>query len=556
MIASWMSYAALVGALVTVAALAIDRVAEARGWTRRFVWFGAVVAMIAWPLLDVVGRLLPRPTTPAALLPFTLTVQPMRVVADQSLRATVTTFVDRGLLVAWVALSCVLVARLVMGMIALRRSRRAWPTRDVDGSPVKISSNVGPAVIGLHAMDVVLPEWTLALDAPLRAMVLRHEEEHRSARDPHLLFVAALAAALMPWNVALWYSVRRLRLAIELDCDARVLRAHPAPERYGLLMLTIAQRRGLAPTLFAPMLSEPTSQLERRITAMQRSTHRLVRATMIGGMCVAAGALALACSLQTETPTAPGPKAKATAMASNQTYFEFQVEQTARPVPGSTAPRYPDLLRSANIEGEVLAQFVVDPDSTVDMRTFKVLKSTHDLFTAAVRQSLATMKFEPALVGNRPVKQLVQMPFEFSLAKTALGTPLRPDAPAAAAQRAPAGVRMQRAGIAPTHVDDNQTFFEFQVEHQVQPYSGNVAPKYPPDLRNAHVEGEVLAQFTVDTTGHADMRTFKVLKSTDARFSAAVQSALPNMRFYPARVGGKAVKQLTQMPFQFAFSKE
>lgn len=554
MIASWMSYAALIGALVAIAALAIDRVAEARAWPRRFVWFGAVLATIAWPLLDVVRRLMPKPAAPAAILPWAVTVQPMRIVGDQSLRAAATEFVDRGLMVGWIALSVLLLGRLAAGMLALRRSRRDWPSRTVDGAHVKISDNVGPAVIGLHAMDVVLPEWTLALDAPLRAMVLEHEEEHRRAHDPHLLFVAALAAALMPWNVALWYCARRLRLAVELDCDARVLRVHPAPERYGLLMLTIAQRRSIAPTLFAPMLSEPTSQLERRIVAMQHSTHRLVRATMFGGALVAVAALALACSLKTDNPTAPTPKAKATYVP-NQTYFEFQVEQTAQPVPGSAAPRYPDLLRSANIEGEVLVQFTVRTDSTVDMGTFKVLRSTHDLFTAAVRQSLATMRFVPAQFSGHPVKQLVQMPFQFSLSKTTLGTALKPDAPGAVAQREPAPVRVQREGIAPTRVVDNQTYFEFQVEQQVQPYPNNPAPRYPDMLRSAHVEGEVLTQFVVDTLGHADMSTFKVLKSTHELFTASVMNALPNMRFIPARVGGRRVKQLLQMPFQFALTK-
>src|SRR5881628_3003138 len=85
----------------------------------------------------------------------------------------------------------------------------------------------------------------------------------------HGISATAIAVALMPWNIALWLQARRLRLAIEMDCDARVLRVHPSPERYGLLMLTIAQRRAVAPTLFAPMLSEPTSQLERRIIAMR-----------------------------------------------------------------------------------------------------------------------------------------------------------------------------------------------------------------------------------------------------------------------------------------------
>ena len=87
-------------------------------------------------------------------------------------------------------------------------------------------------------------------------------------------------------------------------------------------------------------------------------------------------------------------------------------------MPGNPAPRYPDMLRSANVEGEVLAQFVVDTTGRADMSSFKVLKSTHDLFTNAVKSSLPNMKFYPAEVGGKRVKQLVQMPFQFSLTKS------------------------------------------------------------------------------------------------------------------------------------------
>jgi protein TonB len=104
-------------------------------------------------------------------------------------------------------------------------------------------------------------------------------------------------------------------------------------------------------------------------------------------------------------------------------------------------------------------------------------------------------------------------------------------------------------------VNENQTYFEFQVEKQVQSYPGNQGPRYPDMLRSANVEGEVLAQFVVDTTGKADMSTFKILKSTHDLFTNAVKNALPNMKFYPAEVGGKKVKQLVQMPFQFNLTK-
>jgi protein TonB len=102
----------------------------------------------------------------------------------------------------------------------------------------------------------------------------------------------------------------------------------------------------------------------------------------------------------------------------DQPYFEFQVEKQVAPMPNNPGPRYPDMLRSANVEGEVLAQFVVDADGRAEMNTFKVLKSSHDLFTNAVKAALVNMRFYPAEVGGRKVKQLVQMPFQFSLTKT------------------------------------------------------------------------------------------------------------------------------------------
>jgi protein TonB len=108
-------------------------------------------------------------------------------------------------------------------------------------------------------------------------------------------------------------------------------------------------------------------------------------------------------------------------------------------------------------------------------------------------------------------------------------------------------------GTAPV-VNNDQAYFEFQVEKQVA-VSTPIAPRYPDMLRSANVEGEVLAQFVVDTTGRADMGTFKVLKSSHDLFTNSVRAALPQMRFYAAEIGGRKVKQLVQMPFQFTLTK-
>ena len=115
--------------------------------------------------------------------------------------------------------------------------------------------------------------------------------------------------------------------------------------------------------------------------------------------------------------TSKGVEGGKAVVQSDQPYFEFQVEKPVVPAPGSTSPRYPDMLRQAGVEGEVLAQFVVDTTGRAEPGSLKILKSSHDLFIQSVKNALPQMKFIPAEVGGRKVKQLVQQPFTFSIAK-------------------------------------------------------------------------------------------------------------------------------------------
>jgi hypothetical protein len=88
----------------------------------------------------------------------------------------------------------------------------------------------------------------------------------------------------MPWNLPLWWQLRRLRLAIEIDCDARILRRGYDVSRYGEILIAIAERQS-APFGMAIAMSGPRSGLERRIRNMLRKETRYAPA----------GAAALAC---------------------------------------------------------------------------------------------------------------------------------------------------------------------------------------------------------------------------------------------------------------------
>ena len=105
------------------------------------------------------------------------------------------------------------------------------------------------------------------------------------------------------------------------------------------------------------------------------------------------------------------------ATGSNESYFDFQVEKVAASMPGSPMPTYPELLKSAGVEGEALVQFIVDTLGRAELASFKVLRGSHDEFGTAVQNALPRMRFLPAEINGRKVRMVVQQPFSFALSR-------------------------------------------------------------------------------------------------------------------------------------------
>ena len=122
-----------------------------------------------------------------------------------------------------------------------------------------------------------------------------------------------------------------------------------------------------------------------------------------------------------------------------------------------------------------------------------------------------------------------------------------PDAPAA--PRAPAA---QRQAAEP---QASAPAITSQGDAGAKQIPGTGVQRYPDAMRAANREGEVYTMFVVDERGLVDTSSFKVTKSTDPAFTAAVRAALPTMRFTPARKAGRAVRQLLVQPFTFSLSR-
>lgn len=94
-----------------------------------------------------------------------------------------------------------------------------------------------------------------------------------------------------------------------------------------------------------------------------------------------------------------------------------QVDTPASLIAGSAIPRYPDSLWKEGVAGKVVIELVVNGDGNLDPASVNLVSSTHQLFTDAVQQSLATAKFKAATLRSRPVRQVLQVPFVFKTEK-------------------------------------------------------------------------------------------------------------------------------------------
>jgi hypothetical protein len=228
---------------------------------------------------------------------------------------------DAYVIALWIVLSAVVAIAFVVVHARLGRARSRWPLAELHGTEVRLSPHVGPAAIGLVRSEIVVPAWLLARSNTEQRMALAHESSHRRARDPQLLGAAWIALILFPWNPALWIMVSRLRLAIEVDCDRRVLRDGTSPSEYGSLLVAVAELASpLRPSALA--LADDSSHLKTRILAMDTHLPRFGRTR--AGFAALIGAVAILAACEAKEPTAADVDALS-AVTADQAARQFHI---------------------------------------------------------------------------------------------------------------------------------------------------------------------------------------------------------------------------------------
>jgi beta-lactamase regulating signal transducer with metallopeptidase domain len=310
----WLAYALLVGLLLAGMARCLSEACRLAARPTRWVWIAALGLMAALVALAPY-RMAPPATTITRTVTIPVSVLPANAAWAQAepsspswldraraigpavaapMQAAITAVgarVPQGLMhhftTLWLALSALLLALCAATYARFYRLRHGWPVADIDGVRVRIAPDGGPAVVGWSQPEIIVPSWLFRHTPEERRLVLAHEREHVNARDPLLIAIGCAIAVLLPWHPVVWWMFARLRLAVELDCDLRVLRRGVAPRRYGAVLIDLAGRCPGMP-VGAPALADKSSHLRQRLLAMRapRLSFARTRGVALGALAV------------------------------------------------------------------------------------------------------------------------------------------------------------------------------------------------------------------------------------------------------------------------------
>lgn len=80
-------------------------------------------------------------------------------------------------------------------------------------------------------------------------------------------------------------------------------------------------------------------------------------------------------------------------------------------------------------------------------------------------------------------------------------------------------------------------------------------PVYPPLLQQAGIEGTVTVQAIIDTMGRVEPSSIKITQTANPGFNESAKATVLKSLFRPARVYGKAVRVLIQIPIAYTIKR-
>ena len=308
MMLPWMLYVVFVSLLLSGAALAAERIALARRAPARWHWVLSIAASALVPVI-VASAWVHVPRIPFLVSPAgswqlvslgrmtSSGLAPSAWVGGGTKSLSALPSLNTLLGWVWAGASGTLLLALLVSGTHLHRRKHRWERGTIAGTPVYITDDVGPAIVGLLCPRIAVPRWLTQTSAQTQELVVAHEQSHLEAHDVRIFTGALTVLVAMPWNLPLWWQLRRLRFAIEVDCDARVLQSGRDARIYGETLITIGQRQSGYIGAVAGM-SESRTLLEKRLGIMIREPARGWRLSTVALGCSSLALVATAAQIE------------------------------------------------------------------------------------------------------------------------------------------------------------------------------------------------------------------------------------------------------------------
>jgi TonB family protein len=334
--------------------------------------FGAQAAYALWSVVPLAAAvaLFPAPIADAPLPAVAATVTQVLLPLTEQVPASVGHFDPSTWLAALWLLGLLASVALLMRQqqTFLRALGRLAPDA---GAILRAQTTAGcPALVGAWKPRIVVPADFDERFSPVeRALIVAHEELHRSRGDAQInLFVAALRC-LFWFNPLVHFAASRFRFDQELACDALVIARFPEARRPyadAMLKTQLAGDSWQEPGLPVGCYWQSSHPLKERISMLKQPLPGRARRAL--GLTIAATfgvcATYAAWAVQPAAPPA-APQAAASAPTRDKTAASAVAKDSRASYRSMKRIAYPPALAAAKVEGVVYVKIHVDADGNV-----------------------------------------------------------------------------------------------------------------------------------------------------------------------------------------------
>jgi len=197
-------------------------------------------------------------------------------------------------------------------------------------------------------------------------------------------------------------------------------------------------------------------------------------------------------------------------------------------------------LHNVRVGGRVIVRLGVDTSGHVRLETVEVRGSPDSALGELAKEIARLVVFDPKAALQISHGELIELPFHFLMYRD--NTPLTPFEKERSASPGFVYVLMRADSTSP---------LTGEALVQLPEWVSGLPPRYPQALQMAGVAGDVMVEGIIDTLGHVERGSVRVVSSTNRGFDDSARRAVASSVFRVARSPWRAVRVWIRIPIKY-----